>query len=68
MAEITRKQLEKALAAASYPADKDALVATVERAGVDPDADVHKAVRSLPPSVEYGNFAEVAASARVKMD
>lgn len=67
MAEITRKQLEQALADATYPADKDALVATVERAGVAPGDDVHKAVRSLPPSIEYGNFAEVAASARVRM-
>lgn len=67
MAEITRTQLQEALSAADYPADKDALVATVERAGVAPDDDVHKAVRSLPPSVEYANFDQVAASVRVRM-
>ena len=49
------------LADATYPATKDELVATAERAGAP--EDVVKALRAMPP-VDYRNKDEVARSAR----
>ncbi|MDG4831303.1 DUF2795 domain-containing protein [Solwaraspora sp. WMMD1047] len=49
------------LSAADYPAHRDDLVRTAERAGAPPD--VLRALRAMPP-VEYGNSGEVARSAR----
>lgn len=63
MTEISRSQLETALAGADYPADKEALLAEVARTTAG--QDVVKAVRSLPPEVSYRNFDEVIASVRV---
>jgi len=49
------------LADVDYPADKDTLVATAERAGA-PDA-VLRSIRAVPP-VEYRSRAEVLRSVR----
>lgn len=63
MPQITRSQLQEALSAADYPADKDALLAEVARTPAG--TEVVKAIRSLPPGVEYRNLDEVVASVRV---
>lgn len=63
MPQVTRSQLEEALSAADYPADKDALLVAVARTSAG--HDVSKAIRSLPPGVAYRNFDEVIGSVRV---
>jgi hypothetical protein len=58
---ITPDQLLSYLADVDYPADKDTLVTTAERAGA-PDA-VLRSIRAIPP-VDYRSRAEVARSVR----
>lgn len=59
MANVDRKDLERALNAADFPAGKDELLAEAEGHGAG--EDVLRAVRSLAP-VEYGSFQEVLQS------
>lgn len=63
MPQVTRSQLEQALSAVDYPADKEGLLAEVARSPAG--TDVVKAIRSLPPGVQYRNFDEVIGSVRV---
>ena len=59
---ITPDQVLRYLADVDYPADKDTLVTTAERAGA-PDG-VLRSIRAIPP-VEYRSRAEVVRSVRV---
>jgi hypothetical protein len=57
---VTVKEIEDALNAADFPADKDELIA--QAAGQDAGDNVVKALRSLPPEIEYANLGEVIRS------
>jgi hypothetical protein len=59
---ITPETVLGYLADVDYPADKDALLATAERAGAP--EEVLRSIRAIPP-VEYRSRAEVARSVRI---
>jgi hypothetical protein len=59
---VTPDEVRRYLGDVDFPADKDTLVAAVERAGA-PD-QVVKAVRAIPP-VDYGGKDEVVRSVPV---
>jgi hypothetical protein len=60
---VSATQLQEALNAADFPADKEALL-TQARQQMVPD-EVIRALRSLPPEIEYANLDEVIRSVRV---
>jgi hypothetical protein len=59
---LTPDQVLRYLDTVDYPADKDTLVATAERAGAP--EDVLRSIRAIPP-VDYRNRAEVVRSVRL---
>jgi hypothetical protein len=52
------------LTTVDFPADKDAIVRVAQEAGA-PD-DVVKALRAMPPEIEYANKEEVMRSAHTE--
>ncbi|MEW2384226.1 DUF2795 domain-containing protein [Micromonospora sp. NPDC047707] len=52
------------LSSLDYPAEKDDVVREAEREGAPPD--VLRALRALPPQVDYANGNEVARSAGIE--
>jgi hypothetical protein len=60
---VTADEVIRCLGEVDYPADKDALVAAAERAGASPE--VVRALRAIPPSVDYRNDDEVVRSLRL---
>jgi Protein of unknown function (DUF2795) len=61
----TPDQVRQCLGDVDFPADKDTLVAAVERAGAP--EDVVKAIRAIPP-VDYGSKDEIVSSVPVDPD
>jgi Protein of unknown function (DUF2795) len=59
----TRERVRAALADADFPAMKDDLIATAQRAGAD--EETMRALRSIPP-VDYHNRGEVMAALPVR--
>ena len=57
---VTVNEIEDALNAVDFPASKDELVAQASQRGAEDH--VVKALRSLPPEVEYANVDEVIRS------
>ncbi len=62
---VTVNQVEDALDAVDFPADKDALLAQAE--AQDAPEEVLKALRSPPPEITYANIGEVIRSVGVNV-
>jgi hypothetical protein len=60
---VTADEVLRYLGEVDYPADKDTLVTAAERAGASPE--VVRALRAIPPSVDYRNDDEVVRSLRL---
>jgi hypothetical protein len=60
---VTADEVVRCLGEVDYPADKDTLLAAAERAGASPG--VVRALRAIPPSVDYRNDDEVVRSLRL---
>lgn len=63
MANVSIQALRDAIRAVDYPADKDGIVESAQQQGAP--EDVLRALRSLPPQVQYANHDEVVRSVHV---
>lgn len=64
MPEISRSELETALQDVDFPADRDELLGSA----VARSEDMKRALRSLPPEVEFANVQEVVRSVNVDVE
>ena len=60
----TAQDVREYLKTVDFPADKDAIVRAAEEIGAP--EDVVKALRAMPPEVEYANKDEVLRSAHTE--